>query len=53
VILNGVGLSGLDTRVTAYLTDEVVKANTTANGVIATYAVDPEVFASENFTENP
>lgn len=51
VMVSDVGLGGLNTRVTAYMTDGVIKANMTANDVIETYAVDPETFASENFTE--
>ncbi|WP_375583958.1 Gfo/Idh/MocA family protein [Cyclobacterium xiamenense] len=51
VLVSDVGLGGLNTRVTAYMTDGVIKANMTANDVIETYAVDPATFASENFTE--
>lgn len=51
VLISDVGLGGLNTRVTAYMTDGVIKANMTANDVIETYAVDPGTFASENFTE--
>ena len=51
VLVSDVGLGGLNTRVTAYMTDGVIKANMTANDVIETYAVDPGTFASENFTE--
>ncbi|MBM1106247.1 Gfo/Idh/MocA family oxidoreductase [Aurantibacter crassamenti] len=51
VLVSDVGLGGLNTRVTAYMTDGVIKANMTANDVIETYAVDPNTFASENFTE--
>lgn len=51
VLVSDVGLGGLNTRVTAYMTDGVIKANMTANDVIETYAVDPVTFASENFTE--
>lgn len=51
VLVSDVGLGGLNTRVTAYMTDGVIKANMTANDVIETYAVDPETFANENFAE--
>jgi predicted dehydrogenase len=51
VQVSDVGLGGLNTRITAYMTDGVIKANMTANDVIETYAVDPGTFASENFTE--
>ncbi|SDM70662.1 Gfo/Idh/MocA family protein [Kriegella aquimaris] len=51
VLVSDVGLGGLNTRVTAYMTDGVIKANMTANDVIETYAVDPNTFASENFIE--
>ena len=45
------GLGGLNTRVTAYMTDGVIKANMTANDAIETYAPDPAVFGDEYFTE--
>ncbi len=51
VLVSDVGLGGLNTRVTAYLTDGVIKANMTANDTIETYAVDPATFNSEYFTE--
>lgn len=51
VLVSDVGLGGLNTRVTAYMTDDVIKANMTANDVIETYAVDPATFASEKFAE--
>jgi predicted dehydrogenase len=45
------GLGGLNTRVTAYMTDGVIKANMTANDAIETYAPDASVFEGEYFTE--
>ena len=45
------GLGGLNTRVTAFMTDGVIKANMTANDAIETYAPDPAVFGDEYFTE--
>ncbi len=51
VIVGDVGLGGLNTRVTAFMTDGVIKANMTSNDAIETYAPDPSVFQSEYFTE--
>jgi predicted dehydrogenase len=51
VIVNDTGLGGLNTRVTAFMTDGVIKANLTSNDVIETYAPDAAVFAGEYFTE--
>jgi predicted dehydrogenase len=51
VIVSDVGLGGLNTRVTAFMTDGVIKANMTSNDAIETYAPDPSVFQSEYFTE--
>ena len=51
VLVSDVGLGGLNTRVTAYMTDGVIKANMTANDTIETYAVDPATFNDEYFTE--
>lgn len=51
VMISDVGLGGLDTRVTAFMTDGVIKANMTANDSIETYAVDPSTFKDEYFTE--
>jgi predicted dehydrogenase len=50
-IVSDVGLGGLNTRVTAFMTDGVIKANMTSNDAIETYAPDPSVFHSEYFTE--
>ena len=51
VLVSDAGLGGLNTRVTAFMTDGVIKANMTSNDAIETYAVDPAVFGSEYFTE--
>jgi predicted dehydrogenase len=51
IVVSDVGLGGLNTRVTAFMTDGVIKANMTANDAIETYAPDPAVFQSEYFTE--
>jgi predicted dehydrogenase len=51
VIVNDTGLGGLNTRVTAFMTDGVIKANLTSNDAIETYAPDAEVFRDEYFTE--
>jgi len=51
VIVSDAGLGGLNTRVTAFMTDGVIKANMTANDAIETYAPDPSVFDREYFTE--
>jgi predicted dehydrogenase len=51
VIVNDTGLGGLNTRVTAFMTDGVIKANLTSNDAIETYAPDAAVFAGEYFTE--
>jgi predicted dehydrogenase len=51
VIVSDVGLGGLNTRVTAFMTDGVIKANMTSNDAIETYAPDPSVFHNEYFTE--
>ena len=51
VLVSDAGLGGLNTRVSAYLTDGVIKANMTGNDAIETYAPDPAVFAGEYFTE--
>ena len=51
VLVNDTGLGGLNTRVTAYMTDGVIKANMTGNDAIETYAPDADVFKNEYFTE--
>ena len=51
VIVNDTGLGGLNTRVTAFMTDGVIKANMTSNDAIETYAPDAAVFSNEYFTE--
>jgi predicted dehydrogenase len=51
VVVSDAGLGGLNTRVSAYMTDGVIKANMTGNDAIETYAPDPAVFQQEYFTE--
>ena len=51
IVVSDVGLGGLNTRVTAFMTDGVIKANMTSNDAIETYAPDPSAFQSEYFTE--
>jgi predicted dehydrogenase len=51
VTVSDVGLGGLNTRVTAFMTDGVIKANMTSNDAIETYAPDPLGFGGEYFTE--
>jgi len=51
IIISDTGLGGLNTRVSAYMTDGVIKANMTANDAIETYAPDASVFGEEYFTE--
>ncbi|MBX2843797.1 MAG: Gfo/Idh/MocA family oxidoreductase [Flammeovirgaceae bacterium] len=51
ILVSDVGLGGLNTRLTAYMTDGVIKANMTSNDGIETYAVDPSTFEQEYFTE--
>lgn len=51
IVVSDVGLGGLNTRVTAFMTDGVIKANMTSNDAIETYAPDPAAFQSEYFTE--
>src|ERR1017187_7737248 len=51
IIISDVGLGGLNTRVTAFMTGSVIKANMTSNDAIETYAPDPSVFHDEYFAE--
>ena len=51
IVVSDTGLGGLNTRVSAYMTDGVIKANMTANDAIETYAPDAAVFGGEYFTE--
>ncbi len=51
VLVNDTGLGGLNTRVTAFMTDGVIKANMTSNDAIETYAPEASVFQGEYFTE--
>jgi predicted dehydrogenase len=51
VVVSDVGLGGLNTRVTAFMSDGVIKANMTSNDAVETYAPDASVFHGEYFTE--
>jgi predicted dehydrogenase len=51
VVVSDTGLGGLNTRVAAFMTDGVIKANMTGNDTIETYAPDASVFDQEYFTE--
>jgi predicted dehydrogenase len=51
ILVADTGLGGLNTRVSAYMTDGVIKANMTGNDAIETYAPDAAVFQGEYFTE--
>jgi predicted dehydrogenase len=51
ITVSDVGLGGLNTRVTAFMTDGVIKANMTSNDAIETYAPDAGSFQNEYFTE--
>jgi predicted dehydrogenase len=51
IVVSDVGLGGLNTRVTAFMTDCVIKANMTSNDAIETYAPDESAFSGEYFTE--
>jgi predicted dehydrogenase len=51
IVVSDVGLGGLNTRVTAFMTDCVIKANMTSNDAIETYTPDAAAFANEYFTE--
>ena len=51
IIVSDTGLGGLNTRVTAFMTDGVIKANMTANDAVETYTPDAKVFENEYFTE--
>jgi predicted dehydrogenase len=51
ILVSDTGLGGLNTRVSAFMTDGVIKANMTGNDAIETYAPDAAVFEDEYFTE--
>ncbi len=51
VVVSDTGLGGLNTRVTAFMTDGVIKANMTSNDAVETYAPDASVFQQEYFAE--
>ena len=51
ITVSDAGLGGLNTRVTAFMTDGVIRANMTQNDAVETYAPDAAVFGNEYFTE--
>jgi predicted dehydrogenase len=51
VTVHDTGLGGLNTRVTAFMTDGVIKVNMTQNDAVETFAPDPGVFGDERFPE--
>jgi predicted dehydrogenase len=51
VTVSDAGLGGLNTRVTAFMTDGVIRVNMTGNDAVETYAPDPAVFGDEFFNE--
>jgi len=51
IVINDAGLGGLNTRVTAFMTDGVLKANMTQNDTLETYSPTASNFGEEYFTE--
>jgi len=51
VTVHDTGLGGLDTRVTAFLTDGVIKVNMTQNDAVKTFSPEPIAFGDERFPE--
>jgi predicted dehydrogenase len=51
VTVHDTGLGGLDTRVTAFLTDGVIKVNMTQNDAVRTFSPEPNAFGEERFPE--
>lgn len=51
VTVHDTGLGGLDTRVTAFLTDGVIKANMTQNDAVRTFSPEPTAFGDERFPD--
>jgi len=51
VTVHDTGLGGLNTRVTAFMTDGVVKLNMTQNDAVETFAPDPAAFGDERFPD--
>jgi predicted dehydrogenase len=51
VTVHDTGLGGLDTRVTAFMTDGVIKVNMTQNDAVETFAPDPGAFGQERFPD--
>lgn len=51
VTVHDTGLGGLDTRVTAFMTDGVVKVNMTQNDAVRTFSPEADAFGEERFPE--
>lgn len=51
VTVHDTGLGGLDTRVTAFLTDGVIKVNMTQNDAVRTFSPEPGAFGEERFPD--
>jgi predicted dehydrogenase len=51
VTVHDTGLGGLDTRVTAFLTDGVIKVNMTQNDAVKTFSPEPNAFGDERFPD--
>jgi predicted dehydrogenase len=51
VTVHDTGLGGLNTRVTAYMTDGVIKVNMTQNDAVETFSPEPAAFGEERFPE--
>jgi predicted dehydrogenase len=49
VTVHDTGLGGLDTRVTAFLTDGVIKVNMTQNDAVKTFSPEPNASATSAF----
>ena len=46
------GLGGLNSQMTAYLTDGVVKVNVTQNDAVETFSPKPDAFGDEGFPDH-
>lgn len=51
VLVSDAGLGGLNTRVTAFMTDGVIRINMTGNDAVETFAPDAATFQDEFFNE--
>jgi predicted dehydrogenase len=51
VTVHDTGLGGLNTRVSAYMTDGVIKVNMTQNDAVETFSPEPAAFGDERFPE--